>query len=157
LAPATRRVQRSCPRASPIIGVPGGPSSKVFTTWRHRAGGCRERRAAGARMPHRHSPLLRAPLQSEKGPRAHASTFAHGAPGMEITVEQGSVVEVATPLLVVNLFEDTDTLGGATAAVDAALGGLLGRLRESGELRGKSGEIVLVHNSSSGLRAERVA
>src|SRR5437879_10809819 len=77
---------------------------------------------------------------------------------MEITFEQGSVVGVATPLLVVNLFEDVETLGGATAAVDAALDGLLVRLRESGELRGKTGEIVVVHNPGGGaLRAERVA
>jgi leucyl aminopeptidase len=77
---------------------------------------------------------------------------------MEIQVKQGSLVEVATPLLVVGLFEDAATLGGAAAAVDEALGGLLVRLRESGELRGKAGEIVLVHNQSSqGLQAERVA
>ncbi|HEY7067175.1 MAG TPA: leucyl aminopeptidase [Chloroflexota bacterium] len=77
---------------------------------------------------------------------------------MEITVEQGSVVEVATPLLVVNLFEDAAALGGATTAVDAALNGLLARLRESGELRGKTGEIVVVHNPGGGaLQAERVA
>ncbi|HLH23846.1 MAG TPA: leucyl aminopeptidase [Chloroflexota bacterium] len=77
---------------------------------------------------------------------------------MDVQVAQGSVVEVATPLLVVNLFEDADALGGATAAVDAALGGLLTRLRESGELRGKPGEVVVVHNpGTQALRAERVA
>jgi leucyl aminopeptidase len=77
---------------------------------------------------------------------------------MEIQVEQGSLVDIATPLLVVNLFEDADSPGGATAAVDEALGGLLVRLRESGELRGKAGEVVVVHNQgSAGLKAERVA
>ncbi len=79
---------------------------------------------------------------------------------MEIAVAEGSVTEVATPLLVVNLFEDAETLGGATAAVDTALNGLLGRLRAAGELRGKLGEVVVVHNpdpNGSALRAERVA
>jgi leucyl aminopeptidase len=77
---------------------------------------------------------------------------------MEIVVEQASLTEVATPLLVVNLFEDADALGGAAAAVDQATGGLLGRLRASGELRGKVGEAVVVHNPGGwDLRAERVA
>ncbi len=77
---------------------------------------------------------------------------------MEIHVEQRSLAEFATPLLVVGLFEDADPLGGGAAAVDEALGGLLSRLRESGELRGKAGEIVVVHNSGyHALQAERVA
>ncbi|HWP29023.1 MAG TPA: leucyl aminopeptidase [Chloroflexota bacterium] len=76
---------------------------------------------------------------------------------MELVVEQGSLVDIATPLLVVNLFEDAPALGGATAAVDEALGGLLGRLRAAGELRGKLGEAVVVHNpDGQRLRAERV-
>jgi leucyl aminopeptidase len=77
---------------------------------------------------------------------------------MELYVEQGSLVDLATPLLVIGLFEDAAPLGGAAAAVDEALGGLLGRLRASGELRGKPGEIVLVHNPGRpALQAERVA
>ena len=75
---------------------------------------------------------------------------------MELTVAQGSLTEIATPLLVVNLFQDADALGGATAAADQALGGLLGRLRAAGELRGKLGETVVVYNQSDSLRAERV-
>jgi leucyl aminopeptidase len=76
---------------------------------------------------------------------------------MDLVVEQGSVADVATPLLVVNLFEDVPTPGGATAAVDEALGGLIGRIRASGELRGKAGEMVVLHNPGGlALRAERV-
>src|SRR5689334_22340946 len=48
---------------------------------------------------------------------------------MEVRVEQGSLTETETPLLVVNLFKDADGLGGATGAVDQAMGGLLSRLR----------------------------
>src|SRR3954451_11446799 len=76
---------------------------------------------------------------------------------MEVIVEQGSLTEIETPLLVVNLFQGDSELGGASAAVDEALGGLLGRLREDGELRGKAGEAVLVHNhGDTTLRARRV-
>ena len=65
---------------------------------------------------------------------------------MEVRVEQGSLTETETPLLVVNLFQDADGLSGATGAVDQAMGGLLSRLREDGELRGKAGEAIVVHN-----------
>src|SRR5262245_42059696 len=76
---------------------------------------------------------------------------------MDIQVEQGSLTDISTPLVVVNLFADARELGGATAAVDAATGGLLARLRASGELRGKRGEAVLVHNPGGmALKAERV-
>src|SRR5262245_20998756 len=75
---------------------------------------------------------------------------------MDLVVEQGSLADVATPLQVVNLFED-QTLGGATAAVDEAMGGLIGRVRASGELRGKAGETIVLHNLGGlALRAERV-
>lgn len=76
---------------------------------------------------------------------------------MDIQVEQGSLTDVSTPLVVVNLFADAHELGGATAAVDEATGGLLKRLRASGELRGKRGEAVLVHNPGGmALQAERI-
>lgn len=76
---------------------------------------------------------------------------------MEVVVEQGSLTEIETPLLVVNLFQDAAELGGATGAVNEAMGGLLARLREDGELRGKAGEVTLVHNPGSmALRAQRV-
>lgn len=77
---------------------------------------------------------------------------------MEIALYAGSLLEVATPLLVVNLFEGVTTPGGATGAVDQALGGLLRRLIEQGEIRGKLGQVTVVHNPGQhGLAAERVA
>ena len=83
---------------------------------------------------------------------------------MEIALQAGSLLEVETPLLVVNLFEGVGEPGGATGAVDQALGGLLRRLIEQREIRGELGQVVVVHNpggasASSGqaLAAERVA
>jgi leucyl aminopeptidase len=79
---------------------------------------------------------------------------------MELVAEYGSITAVATPLLVVNVFEDAERLRGATAAVDEALGGLVQRLRDAGEIRGKLGEITVVHRTSpddGSLAAERVA
>jgi leucyl aminopeptidase len=47
-------------------------------------------------------------------------------------------------------------LTGAAAAVDRALGGTLGRLIESGEIRGSKGQVTVVH-AHGGVRARRVA
>ena len=48
------------------------------------------------------------------------------------------------------------SLTGAAAAVDRALGGTLGRLIESGEIRGAKGQVTVVH-AAGGVRAKRVA
>ena len=48
------------------------------------------------------------------------------------------------------------SLTGAAAAVDRALGGTLGRLIESGEVRGAKGQVTVVH-ATGGVRAKRVA
>ena len=78
---------------------------------------------------------------------------------MEIVVQQGDVVRHETSALVVNLFEGVRSPGGATGAVDQALGGLISRLIEDGEIRGKKGELTLLHTPSSaypGFSPERV-
>lgn len=75
---------------------------------------------------------------------------------MEILVQQGSVTEVQTPLLVVNLFEGVKTPGGATGAVDGALGGLISQLIADGEIKGKLEEVTLLHTLGK-LPAARVA
>ena len=79
---------------------------------------------------------------------------------MEIAQQAGSLLDLETPLLVVNLFEDVAEPGGATAAVDGALGGLLRRLIDQGEIRGEPCQVVIVHNPDpgrNGLAAQRVA
>ena len=89
---------------------------------------------------------------------------------MDIRVVVEDVTTVKGDALVVNLFEGVGApakgpgrararggkpLGGATAAVDAALGGAIGKLIRAGEATGKWGEQTLVH-SLGRLPAERV-
>jgi leucyl aminopeptidase len=74
---------------------------------------------------------------------------------MEIRVEPGDISTVAADAVVVNLFEGVETPGGATGAVDRAMGGAISSLIAAGDLRGKWGEIVLVHTLGK-LAAPRV-
>ncbi len=68
---------------------------------------------------------------------------------MEITVVQGNVTEIETEVLVVNLFEGVTNPGGATGAVDTAIGGLVTKLIADGELTGAASESVLIHTPNS--------
>lgn len=74
---------------------------------------------------------------------------------IEIKVQQGSVLETATDLLVVNLFEGVSQPGGATGTVDGALQGAITELIAAGDLTGKEGEATLVY-PRGGLPARRV-
>jgi leucyl aminopeptidase len=67
---------------------------------------------------------------------------------MEIKVQHGNVVEHATPALVVNLFRGVRKPGGATGAIDQALGGVISRLIEAGEITGNAGEITVLHTAA---------
>lgn len=64
---------------------------------------------------------------------------------MEVRVQQGSITEVASDALIVNLFEGVTVPGGATGAVDRALGGAISESIASGEIKGKTCETVLIH------------
>ncbi len=64
---------------------------------------------------------------------------------MDIKVINEDVARVETPALIVNLFEGVTTPGGATGAVDKALDGAISRLIADGEIKGKKGEIRLIH------------
>jgi leucyl aminopeptidase len=75
---------------------------------------------------------------------------------MDISIEQGSVTDIATPLLAVNLFEGVTTPGGATGAVDAALGGLISQMIADGEIKGKLEEVKVIHTMGK-MPAQRVA
>ena len=57
--------------------------------------------------------------------------------------------------LVVNLFEGVTSPGGATGAVDRALGGAVSELIASGELTGKAGQVAVVHTRGA-LPVKRV-
>ena len=64
---------------------------------------------------------------------------------MRITVITGDVTSRETPALVVNLFLGVTQPGGATGAVDQALDGIISQLIKEGEIKGKAGEISMIH------------
>ncbi len=74
---------------------------------------------------------------------------------MEIRVLQGSITEVTSDVVVVNLFEGVASPGGATGAVDSALGGAISDLIGSGEIKGKLNETTLIHTFGK-IAAKRV-
>ena len=64
---------------------------------------------------------------------------------MDIRVVIGDVTKFRGDAMVVSLYEGVKALGGATAAVDAALGGAIRKFVQMGEVTGKWGEQTLVH------------
>lgn len=68
---------------------------------------------------------------------------------LEITVVQGDITDIDTDVLVVNLFEGVTTPGGATGAVDSAIGGLITQLISDNEITGAESETVLIHTPNS--------
>lgn len=64
---------------------------------------------------------------------------------MDIRVVHGDITQQATDAIVVNLFEGVKHPGGATGAVDRAIGGLISTLIAEGECKGKKGEAALLH------------
>ncbi len=61
---------------------------------------------------------------------------------MEIRVAAGGIQSTEDEMIVVNLFEGIEIPGGATGAVDRALGGALREAIASGDFRGKRGEVA---------------
>lgn len=74
---------------------------------------------------------------------------------MNINAINGDVVSVKTSALIVNLFEGVSLPGGATGAVDKALGGTISKLINEGEIRGVKGEITLIHTMGK-LPSDRI-
>ena len=64
---------------------------------------------------------------------------------MKINIETIDITTVAKPALIVNLFSGVEKPGGATGAVDQALDGAISHLIEDGEIKGKQGELTLLH------------
>ena len=64
---------------------------------------------------------------------------------MKIDVSTVDITKVKTQALVVNLFSGVERPGGATGAVDNALDGAITQLIEEGEIKGKAGELTLLH------------
>ena len=86
--------------------------------------------------------------QKPKATKSKSSAKAAQAPknkALEIKVESGDIINIDTPALVVNLFRGVKKPGGATGAVDKALGGVITQLIEDGEIKGSAGETTLIH------------
>ena len=64
---------------------------------------------------------------------------------MEIQVKAGGIQAEDAPLIVVNLFEGVTEPGGATGAVDKALGGQIRALVAAGDFRGKRNETAVLY------------
>jgi leucyl aminopeptidase len=64
---------------------------------------------------------------------------------LEIKVIVGDIAQIEADAIVVNIFEGVEQPGGATAAVDKALDGAISSLISRGEIKGKFGEVNIVH------------
>ncbi len=64
---------------------------------------------------------------------------------MKFQVKTGDICSIKCDAIIVSLFEGTKALSGVTAAVDKALGNVISDLVKSGELKGKSNEVQVIH------------
>jgi leucyl aminopeptidase len=74
---------------------------------------------------------------------------------MDIQVLPGAIQSTEDELIVVNLFEGIETPGGATGAVDQALGGAIRDTIAAGDFRGKKGETTVLYTRGA-IPAARV-
>ncbi|HEX79199.1 MAG TPA: leucyl aminopeptidase [Dehalococcoidia bacterium] len=65
---------------------------------------------------------------------------------MEIKVIAGDVIHVETGAVVIGCFKEEKRLGGESAAIDEALDGAISRLISQGEVKGKPGEVTIIHS-----------
>ncbi|MCS6801011.1 MAG: leucyl aminopeptidase [Chloroflexota bacterium] len=75
---------------------------------------------------------------------------------MNVRVIVGDITTVDADSVVVNLFEGVTAPGGATGAMDRALGGVISSLIANGDLKGKLNEVVIIPGRPDG-GARRVA
>lgn len=64
---------------------------------------------------------------------------------MKVLVEAGDIAQFEADAIVVNLFQGVTEPAGATGAVDTALDGAIRRLIGLGDIRGRSGEMTVIH------------
>ncbi|HSJ55728.1 MAG TPA: leucyl aminopeptidase [Anaerolineae bacterium] len=74
---------------------------------------------------------------------------------MDIQIVQGAIEEREDELIVVNLFEGVEQPGGATGAVDRALGGVISEAIADDDLQGKQGEMTVFYTRGA-IPARRV-
>ena len=74
---------------------------------------------------------------------------------MNVAVKEGSIADATADTLIVNLFRDVTTPGGATGAVDQALGGMISSVIAAGDHRGTLGETIVLYPQGA-IAAKRV-
>ena len=74
---------------------------------------------------------------------------------MDIKIENGNIIHSDADTIIVNLFEGVDTPGGATGAVNMALGEMISDLIAGGDFRGKAGEVAVLYPHGA-IAARRV-
>ena len=74
---------------------------------------------------------------------------------MRVTVREGLLQNQATGLLVVNLFQGVTSPGGATGAMDRALGGAISERLQAGDPLGEFGQMTVFYPRGT-LPAARV-
>jgi len=74
---------------------------------------------------------------------------------LEIKFVAGDIAKTKADAIIVNYFEGAGRLQGDIAAIDKALGGAISRLVKAGEIKGKCGEVTIIHTLGK-LPAERV-
>ncbi len=74
---------------------------------------------------------------------------------MEVKVIVGDATQVKAGAIVVSFFEGTESLDGDIATIDVALDGAISQLISQGEIKGKLGEVTVVHSLGK-LPAARV-
>lgn len=74
---------------------------------------------------------------------------------MQVKAVAGDITRMKADAIIVNLFEGVERPGGATGAVDEALGGTISRLIAEREIKGKLNELTLIHTMGK-MEAERV-
>ena len=75
---------------------------------------------------------------------------------MEIKAVVGDIAKIKADAIIVNFFEGMERLDGNIATVDKVLNGAISQLISQGEIKGKLGEITIIH-SLGRLPAARVA
>jgi leucyl aminopeptidase len=74
---------------------------------------------------------------------------------MRINVQTQTITDFKGDAIIVNVFQGAKSPGGATGAVDRALGGTISKLIADGEISGKLGETALLHHCPN-LKAGKV-
>lgn len=74
---------------------------------------------------------------------------------MKIDTVNKKITGFTGDIIIINLFEGVRMPGGATGAIDKALGGIITKLVRNGELSGKLGETAIVHTFGK-IKADKV-